>query len=103
MNEMGLLLVAFLFPLKPTVCKADCPAILPQRFKHSAGGDRFDARVYQWCFVPPAWRVGSEDRVKMQLLVAFAQQQNFSTGRDVVPANRLRVVCDVMVVFVGKI
>jgi hypothetical protein len=39
----------------------------------------------------------------MQLLVAFTQQQNFSTGRDVVPANRLRVVCDVMIVFVGKI
>jgi hypothetical protein len=39
----------------------------------------------------------------MQLLVAFAQQQDFCTGRDVIPTNRLWIISDVAIGFVGKV
>gem|GEM_PF-1688757 len=39
----------------------------------------------------------------MQLLVTFAQQQNFGTWRHVVTSNRLRVVCDVAIGFIGQV
>ncbi|BCP69678.1 hypothetical protein KAM576c_18020 [Enterobacter asburiae] len=39
----------------------------------------------------------------MQLLVAFAQQQDFCTGRDVVPTNRLWVICDITIGFIGEV
>ena len=56
-NEIRLLLVAFLLPLKPTISKHDSPTMLPERFEHSAGGRGFDARVYQGCFIPPPGRL----------------------------------------------
>lgn len=39
----------------------------------------------------------------MQLLIAFAQQQNLSAWCHVVPANRFRVVCDVAIGFIGQV
>ncbi len=39
----------------------------------------------------------------MQLFVAFAQKQNFGTGRDIVSTNRLRVICDVTIGFIGEL
>jgi hypothetical protein len=79
-NEVGLFLVAFLLPFEPSICKADRLAMLPQRFKHSAGGRSFDARVNQWPFIPPPGRVAPEYRIEVQLLIAFAQQQTLVPG-----------------------
>ncbi len=39
----------------------------------------------------------------MQLLVAFTEQQNFGTGRHVVPAYRFRVISDIALGFIGQI
>ncbi len=39
----------------------------------------------------------------MQLLVTFAQEQNFSPWRHVVTTNRLRVVCDVALGFIRQV
>ena len=91
-NEVGLFLVAFLLPFEPSICKADRPAMLPQRFKHSIGGRSFDARVNQWRLIPPPGRVAPEYRIEVQLFVAFAQQQHFGAGRDVVTPDGFRIV-----------
>lgn len=101
MNEVGLFLVAFLFPLEPSIRKADCPAMLPQRLEHTAGVRRLDTRVNQWGFIPPPGRVAPENRIEVQLLIAFAQQQDFCSGRYVVPANWFRVIRDITIGFVG--
>ncbi len=39
----------------------------------------------------------------MQLLVAFTEQQDFSPGRHVIPAYRLRVISNITIGFVGQI
>ncbi|SAD36020.1 Uncharacterised protein [Enterobacter cloacae] len=39
----------------------------------------------------------------MQLLVSFAQQQDFGSWRNVVPANRFRVIGNVTIGFVGQV
>lgn len=101
--EVGLFLVSFLLPLEPSIRKADRPAMLPEMFKHSASGLSLDARVNQWRFIPPPGRVTPEHRIEMQLLVAFAQQQDFCTGRRVVPTYRLWVICDITIGFIGQV
>ena len=45
MNEVGLFRVAFLFPFVLAISKTNCPAMLPEWSKHSAGGRSFRASI----------------------------------------------------------
>ncbi|SVM25476.1 Uncharacterised protein [Klebsiella pneumoniae] len=103
MNEIGLLLVAFFFPFEPFISKADRPAMLPQRFKHSAAGCRLNPGINQRWLIPPPWCVTPVDRIEVQLFVAFAQEQNFSPWHHVVPADWFWIIGDIPLSFFGKI
>ncbi len=73
-DEIGLLLVSFTLPFKPAISKADCPTVLPKRFKHPAAGCCLNPGINQWRFIPPPWRVTPVNRIELQLFVAFAQK-----------------------------
>lgn len=103
MNEIGLLLVAFTLPFKPAIGKTNCSPMLPQRFKHSAAGCGLNPGINQWWFIPPPWRVTPEDRIKVQLFVAFAKEQNLCPWRHIVTSNRLRIVCNVALGFIRQV
>jgi hypothetical protein len=78
-DEIWLLLVAFLFP-KPAIGKADSTPMLPEGLNIllvAAVSTR--AFISGW-LIPPPGCIAPEYRVKMQLFVAFAQQQNFRPG-----------------------
>ncbi len=92
MNEVGLLLVTFLFPLKPSISKANCAAMLPEWFKHSAGGRSFRPCVNERRFIPPTGGVSPDHWIKMQLLITFAQKQNFCSWRYIESSDGFWVV-----------
>lgn len=74
MNEIGLLLVSFSLPFKPSIGKADRSTVLPQGFKHPAVGSGLNPGINQGRFIPPPWRITPVNRDEVQLLVAFAQE-----------------------------
>ena len=47
---------------------------------------QFNVVINQRWFIPPSGSISPEHRIQMKLLVAFTEQQNFGTGRHVVPA-----------------
>jgi len=102
-DEIGLLLVSISLPFKPSIGKADRSTVLPQGFKHPAVGCGLNPGINQGRFIPPTWRVTPVNRVEVQLLVAFAQEQNFSPWRHVVPADWFWIIGDVTLSFFGKI
>ncbi len=101
-NKVGLFLVAFLFPLIPSISKANCAAMLPQWFKHSAGGRSFRPCVNERRFIPPTGGVSPDHWIKMQLLITFAQQQNFGAWRHVESPDRFRVIWDITFSFFSE-
>ncbi|VGG99156.1 Uncharacterised protein [Klebsiella quasipneumoniae] len=103
MDKVGLLLVAFFFPFEPAIGKAERSTVLPQGFKHPAVGCGLNPGINQERFIPPPWRVTPVNRVEVQLLVAFAQEQNFSPWRHVVPADCFGIIGDVTLSLLGKI
>ncbi|SXC99349.1 Uncharacterised protein [Klebsiella quasipneumoniae] len=103
MNEIGLLLVSFSLPFKPSIGKADRSTVLPQGFKHPAVGCGLNPGINQGRFIPPPWRVTPVNRVEVQLPVTFAQEQNFSPWRHVVPADLFWIIGDVTISFFGKV
>ncbi len=74
LDEVGLLFLSGLFPLKPAVGEADRPPVLPQRFEHPAGGCGLNAGVDQRGFIPPSWRITPVNGIEVELRIPFTQE-----------------------------
>ena len=88
------------------ISSASFPSILCLIYSLAVFGDSSSVCSFDTCLTSGVLShllgITPENWIDMQLFVAFAQKQNFGAGRDVVPANRFRVVWDVAIGFIDK-